>query len=78
MGAYMAIRIDMLGWNSAPDWAGGGDKGCTYRVYGRLDLIRNDELDSRRLEWILWIEPDHEMKDFILEIFVNAVSDKWG
>jgi hypothetical protein len=56
---------------------GGGDKRCTYWVYGWLDLIGNDELDSRRLERILWIESDHEMKDFILEIFINAVSDKW-
>jgi len=36
------------------------------RVYGWLHLVGNDELDSWRLERILWIEPDHEMKDFIL------------
>ena len=64
----MAIRIDMLGWHSARDksratvW--------TYRMHGRLDLIGNDELDSRRLERILWIEPDHEMKDFVLEEYL--------
>jgi hypothetical protein len=54
------------------------DKGCTYWVYGWLDFIGNDELDSWRLERILWIESDHEVKDFILEVFINAVSDKWG
>ncbi len=39
----------------------------TYRVHGRLDLIGNDELDSGGLERVLWVEPDHEMKDLILE-----------
>jgi hypothetical protein len=63
----MAIRIDMLGWNSAPDRAGRGGNRCTYRVYGWFHLVGNDELNSWRLERILWIEPDHEMKDFILK-----------
>jgi hypothetical protein len=45
---------------------GGGNR-CTYRVYGWFHLVGNDELDGWRLERILWIEPDHEMKDFILE-----------
>jgi hypothetical protein len=39
-------------------------------MHGWLDLIGNDELDSRRLERILWIEPDHEMKDFVLEEYL--------
>jgi len=40
--------------------------GIDMGMHGWLDHIGNDELHSRRLERILWIEPDHEMKDFIL------------
>jgi len=46
-------------------------------VYGWLDLIRNDKLYGRRLERILRIEPDHEVKDFILEI-ADVVSATQG
>jgi len=35
-------------------------------VYRWFDFIRNDELDGRRLEGVLRIEPDHEMEYFIL------------
>ena len=33
-----------------------------------FDFIGNDELDGGRLERVLRIEPDHEMKYFILDI----------
>jgi hypothetical protein len=46
-------------------------------VYGWLDLIRDDKLYGRRLERILRIEPDHEVKDFILEI-ADVVSATQG
>jgi hypothetical protein len=36
-------------------------------VYGRLDLIGNDELDGGGFERVLWIEPNHEVKNLILE-----------
>jgi hypothetical protein len=39
----------------------------TYWVYGRLDLIRNDELDGGGFKRVLWIEPNHEVKNLILE-----------
>ena len=44
-----------------------GSQGETYWVYRRLYFIGNDELDGWGLEGILWIEPDHEMKDLILD-----------
>ena len=44
-----------------------GNQGETYWVYRRLYFIGNDELDGWGLEGILWIEPDHEMKDLILD-----------
>ena len=48
-------------------------------MYRRLYLIRNNELDGRRLEWVLWIEPDHEMKDLILdEAFQIKKSGEYG
>ena len=46
----------------------------TYWVHGRLDLIGNDKLDGGRFERILRIEPDHEVKDFVLET-TGAISD---
>lgn len=49
-------------------------RGETYWVHGWLDLIGNDELDGGRFERILRIEPDHEVKDFVLEI-TGAISD---
>lgn len=36
-------------------------------MYGRLDLIGNDELDGGGFERVLWIEPNHEVKNLILE-----------
>jgi hypothetical protein len=36
-------------------------------VYGRLDLIGNDELDGGGFERVLWIEPNHEVKNLVLE-----------
>lgn len=35
-------------------------------MYGRLNLIGNDELDGRGFERVLWVEPNHEVKDLIL------------
>lgn len=35
-------------------------------VHGWLDLIGNDKLDGGRFERILRIEPDHEVKDFVV------------
>jgi hypothetical protein len=46
-------------------------------VHGWLDLIRNDKLDGGRFERVLRIEPDHEVKDFILEI-TDAISEMQG
>lgn len=44
----------------------------TYWMYGWLHLIGNNELDGRRLERVLWIEPDHELKDLILnEVYLR-------
>jgi hypothetical protein len=39
----------------------------TYWVHGWLDLIGNDELDGGGFERVLWIEPNHEVKNLILE-----------
>lgn len=36
-------------------------------MYGWLDLVGNDELDGRGFERVLWIEPNHEVKNLILE-----------
>lgn len=36
-------------------------------MYGRLDLIGNDKLDGGGFERVLWIEPNHEVKNLILE-----------
>lgn len=36
-------------------------------MHGRLDLIRNDELDGGGFKRVLWIEPNHEVKNLILK-----------
>jgi hypothetical protein len=50
-------------------------------VYGRLDLIGNDELDGGGFERVLWIEPNHEVKNLILEKVPKkkcSISDAGG
>jgi hypothetical protein len=47
-------------------------------VHGRLDLIRNDKLDGGRFKRILRIEPDHEVKDFVLEIKITDAIGNTG
>jgi hypothetical protein len=41
--------------------------GRAYWVYRRLHLVGNDKLDGGGLERVLWIKPDHEVKNLILE-----------
>lgn len=36
-------------------------------MHGRLDLIGNDELDGGGFERVFWIEPNHEVKNLVLE-----------
>jgi hypothetical protein len=47
-------------------------------VHGRLDLIGNDKLDGGRFKRILRIEPDHEVKDFVLEFRDRCRSEIQG
>lgn len=48
-------------------------------MYGWLHLVGNDKLDSGRLERVLWIEPDHEVKGLILKKKSrNPISDVEG
>ena len=66
--AYMAVRVDVLKMEAHDEFLTvRGSQGETYWVYRRLYLIGNNELDGWRLEGILWIKPDHKMKDLILE-----------
>ncbi len=47
-------------------------------MYGWLDLVRNDELDGGGLERVLWIKPDHEVKNLILEKCQKCQYQKRG